>query len=98
MSQAITMPPIAQVTEVQKNYRTLFDQVKRSGLPLFLLRKNKPDVVILEPTFFQEIMYKADLYEEELALNRIKKGQQEHKQGRSKILRTIVDLMQGDEN
>lgn len=70
MEKTIMMPPIAQVAELQKNYRSLFDNVKKTRRPLFLLKQNKPDVVILEPNFFQEIAQKANLYEKNKALKK----------------------------
>ena len=97
MKQTI-MQPIAQMAGAQKKYRILFDQVRRTGQPLFLLKQNKPDVVVLEPMFFQEIMRKADLYEEALALVKIKRGQQEYRLGQTRVLKSIVSLMEENEN
>jgi len=79
MEQTITMPPIAQVAELQKNYRSLFDRVKKTRLPLFLLKQNRPDVVILEPNFFQEIARKANLYEKNKALKKHTADQSKNK-------------------
>lgn len=76
------LPQTASVHELQRNYRRLFDRLKEKKAPLYLLKNNKPEVVIVDYLYweniarhFEELDLKDSLgvAREEKALGKIKK-------------------------
>ncbi|MBF8280687.1 MAG: Antitoxin [Candidatus Magasanikbacteria bacterium] len=64
MSKFTPLPKVASVQEVQRNYRGLFDGVKKSDRPLVLLRNNEPDVIIISPALWDEMCHLVQKKEE----------------------------------
>lgn len=64
-------PPVASVSDFQRKYKKLIEQVKRTGGPLFVLKKNKLEAVLLSPQKYEEFERKSREHEEELALQAI---------------------------
>ncbi len=51
-----TLPRMASVQELQRSYRKLLDLVKKTKEPLYLLRNNKPEVVVLDLGKYEEMV------------------------------------------
>lgn len=90
---ALTLPQLASVQELQRNYRRLLDLVKKTGLPLFLLKNNEPEVVIVDVQAWEEMANKAREAEEMELEKAIKVGEDEWRKGKTKVLRgSLVNL------
>ncbi len=87
-------PQVASVQEMQRNYRKLLDKVKSSRNPLFILRNNVPEAVIVDVSSWNKIAEKLVQKEYKDAEKAIKNFKKEKKQRKLKALKgSLVDLM-----
>jgi len=49
---------IVSVSDIQRNYRKIFDRAKRTKKPILVLRNNKPWVVIIDFKTFAQMQAK----------------------------------------
>lgn len=49
--------------DIQKNYRKIFDEVKRTGEPVVVMRNNEPDVAIIDAKKLEEMQAILDVLE-----------------------------------
>ena len=96
MSNGI-MPITASVSDIQKRYRELFDKVKKTGEPLVILKKNKPEVAIVDILLFEEMSRKVRELEEKKALEAVAVYEKEKRAGKLKKLKSVRELF-SDEN
>lgn len=75
-------PKTTTAKDIQRNYRKVFDEAKKTGEPIFVMRNNKPDVAIID----------AKKLEEMEAILAVLKSREEVKAGKYKILRSLKDL------
>ena len=76
------LPRFTNAREIQRNYRRLFDEVRKTKRPLVVLRDNKPDVAIVD----------IKILEEWEAIGNVLKSTQQAKTGKTKRLTSLVDL------
>ena len=90
------MPKTISSSDIQKKYREVFDEVKRTKEPVIVLTGNKPDVVIVDFNYLEEL--KKESYERELkeAIEAIRAGDKELKAKKTKVLSSLTNLL--DEN
>ena len=94
MDKISIFPQTASVQEMQRNYRKLLDRVKSSRNPLFILRNNEPEVVIVDVESWNKIAEQLLSKEYKDAQKAIKIFQKERKQKKLKILKgSLVELM-----
>lgn len=86
-----TMPKTATVRELQRKYRELFDYVKRTQEPLYILTQNKPEIVVLSSDYYENMIKDNELTEEEAVLI-AREGEKEYKAGKTKVLNSLADL------
>lgn len=90
------MPKTISSSDIQKKYREVFDEVKRTKEPVIVLTGNKPDVAIVDFNYLEEL--KKESYESELreAIQTIKEGDRELKAKKTKVFPSLASLL--DEN
>lgn len=94
MSILTTLPDTASVQEIQRNYRRLLDKVKATRNPLFILRNNLPEAVILDVESWNALVKKMIHKEEHDALKAITSFESERRSGKLKKLRgSVTELM-----
>lgn len=94
MAQLVqTLPNIASVRDMQRNYKALFAAVKQSKKPLYLLSNNKPQVVVLDINFFENIIQKMRELEEQRVLDITEEGLTEYQKGETNVLKSLEDLI-----
>lgn len=93
MNSLSILDQIVSVEEVARNYRAVFDRVKKSKRPLIVLRRNSPDIVLVDIDWLKEIEVRLKKLEEERLLAIVKEGRQDFKTGKAKILKSITSLM-----
>lgn len=86
------MPKTASPGDVQRNYRTLFDEVKGSEEPLFVLSNNRPDVVIISYEQYENLTRSKEEHEQDMARAAIENYESEKKKGQLKKLSSLADL------
>lgn len=77
-----TFPKTTTAKELQKNYRKIFDEAKKSKEPIFVMRNNKPDVAIVD----------AKKMEEMEVIMGVLQSKAEADAGKVKLLKSLKDL------
>ena len=90
------MPKTISSSDIQKKYREVFDEVKRTKEPVIVLTGNNPDFAIVDFNYLEEL--KKESYERELkeAIEAIRAGDKELKAKKTKVLSSLANLL--DEN
>lgn len=83
---------LASVSELQRDYLSLIQKIKKMAQPLFLLRRNQPQAVLISVDAFQDLVEKGQLYEEKLALEAITEFGKDKKAGRLLVAKKPEDL------
>lgn len=78
----LTFPETTSSREIQRNYRQLFDKVRKTKKPLIVMRNNKPDVAIIDMERLEELE----------AIASVMKSYREIKTGKAKILTSLANL------
>lgn len=86
------MPKTASSRDIQKNYRGLFDEVIKTQEPLFVLNNNKPEVVVVSLTKFEELCKSQEEYELDMAKRAIEAHKADKAAGKLKKLSSLADL------
>lgn len=79
----LTFPKMTTAREVQRNYRRLFDYVKKTKKPILVMRNNKPEVAIIDVKRLEEIE----------AIESIFRSYEQARSGKARVLKgSLVDL------
>lgn len=84
---------IISVEEMVRNYRAIFDKVKKSKRPMVVMRRSIPDVALVDVGWLRDAAEKLREIEEEKIMRIVKEGREEYKKGKTKVLKSIVSLM-----
>ena len=87
------MPKTASSKDIQRNYRTLFNEVIATEDPLFVLNNNKPEVVVISLKTYEELENSKEEYELSLALKAIEDCELAKKNNKLKKLSSLSELM-----
>ncbi len=77
-----TFPKTTTARELQRNYRRIFDLVKKTKEPVVVMRNNKPEVVIMDAKKLEEMQAILDVLE----------SREQARQGKVKELKSFKDL------
>jgi len=75
-------PKMTTARDIQRNYKMVFDSVKKTKEPVFVMKNNKPQVAIVD----------AKKLEEMEAIIAVLQSREEARRGKAKILRSLKDL------
>ncbi|MDO8429383.1 MAG: type II toxin-antitoxin system Phd/YefM family antitoxin [Candidatus Daviesbacteria bacterium] len=79
----ITFPKTTSAREIQRNYKKIFDQVKKTKEPVVVMKNNKPQVAIVDFKHLEDLE----------AISAVFQSLQEIKEGKAKKLKgSLVDL------
>ncbi len=94
MPKLATLPDTASVQDMQRNYRKLLDRVKQTRNPMFILRNNMPEAVIVDVKSWNETAERLAKLDEADALEALEIYKKEKKAGKLKVLKDkLSDLM-----
>ncbi len=88
------LPNTSTAKELQRNYRSLFDEVIETKEPLVILNKNKAEVVIIDIETYDKMVQERERLELESAIRAIENYKKEKSAGKLKKLGSLADLMQ----
>lgn len=88
----VSMSQLVSISELQRDYASLVERIKKIAQPLFLLRRNQPEAVLISVPAYEELAEKSRLYEERLALEAIAEFEKDRKAGRLFVGKTGSDL------
>lgn len=84
---------IVSASEIQRNYRKVFDKVKRTKEVIVVLRDNKPDVAVVDIQALGEMEKRLKELEIQETLRVVKEGRKEFKEGRTIKVKSLADLL-----
>lgn len=84
---------IVSASEIQRNYRKIFDKVKKTKEPVVVLRDNKPDVAVIDIEALSELKKRLEEFEIAETLRAVKEGRKELKRGKTIQARSLADLL-----
>lgn len=93
----LTISQLASVSDLQRDYRSLVERIKKVAQPIVLLRRNKPEAVLISVAAYEELVEKKRLCEEGLALEAVADFEKERKAGRLLIAKKPEDLFRKTE-
>lgn len=77
-----TFPRTTTAREIQRNYRKIFDLVKKTKEPVLVMKNNKPEVAIVDAKRLSEMQAIMDVLE----------AREEIRAGKGKLLKSLKDL------
>lgn len=89
----ISLGSIASASDIQKDYRRIFNRAKRTKQPVVIMRGNKPDVAVVDMRTLEELNKKIEEAEIIDTLQAIAQGEEELKAGKSKITKSLSSLL-----
>ena len=87
------MPKTVSVSDIQKNYRKIFDSAKKTKEPVIVLSNNKPDVAIIDYSSLEDLRKVAYEVQVKDALAAIAAGDREFEEGKTKKAKTLAELL-----
>ena len=76
-------PKTTTAREIQRNYKKVFDEAKKSKEPIFVMKNNKPEVAIIDANKFEEME----------AIIAVLESREEARAGKAKLLKgSLEDL------
>ena len=87
------MPNTVSVSDIQKNYRKVFDRARKTKEPVIVLSNNKPDVVIMDIESLDLINKRLEELEIEDTLRAVEEGRKEYKEGKTVKANSLADLI-----
>jgi len=88
----LTVSQLVSISELQRNYASLVEKIKKIAGPLFLLRRNQPEAVLISVPVYEELAKKSRLYEEKLAIEAIEEFEKDRKANKLFRGKTAGDL------
>lgn len=77
-----SFPKTTTVREIQRNYKKVFEEVKKTKNPIVVMKNNKPDVAIVDIGELEELQ----------AIASVNRGYMEYLQGKAKGFKSLVDI------
>lgn len=90
------MPNTVSVSDIQKNYRKVFDRAKQTKEPVIVLSNNKPDVAIVDYESLEEMRKASAEKEIRETLRIIKQGDKEYREGKTITANSLADLLKNE--
>ncbi|GEM_PF-3286925 len=88
----LNVSQLVSISELQRDYASLVKRIKKMAMPLYLLRRNEPQAVLISVPAYEDLMEKKILYEERLAMEAIGDFEKEKKAGKLLVAKKPEDL------
>ncbi len=82
------------VSDVQRDYRKVFDKAKKTKQTVMVLRDNKPDVGVVDAKILMEREKRLEELEIEDALRAVREGEEEYRTGKIIKAKSLTDLLE----
>lgn len=87
-----TFPKTTTVREIQRNYKKVFEEVKKSKQPVVVLKNNKPDVAIVDVERLEEMNKQLEEFETSAAIRSAQLGMNQYKRGKTVKVKSLAHL------
>ncbi len=81
------------VSDVQRDYRKVFDKAKTTKQTVMVMRDNKPDVAVIDAKVLAEKEKRLEELEIEDVLRAVEEGRKEYKEGKTIKAKSLADLL-----
>lgn len=88
----LSISQLVSISELQRDYASLVERIKKMAKPLFLLRRNEPEAVLISVPAYEELAEKSRLYEEKIALESVTEFEKDKKAGKLLVGEKASDL------
>lgn len=88
----ISLSQLASVSDLQRNYSGLIDRIKKLAVPVVLLRRNRPEAVLISIKTYEDMAEIKRLYEEMDTLRAIEEFEKDRRAGKLLVGKTGSDL------
>ncbi|MBU1104420.1 type II toxin-antitoxin system Phd/YefM family antitoxin [Candidatus Parcubacteria bacterium] len=88
----LTLTQLVSISELQRDYPSLVEKVKKLAVPFFLLKRNEPEAVLLSLPVYEAMVENNRLYEEKMAMEAIEDFDKEKKKGKLLVAKNAEDL------
>lgn len=82
------------VSDVQRDYRKVFDKAKKTKQTVMVMRDNKPDVAVIDAKVLVEREKRLEELEIENTLMAVAEGRREYKEGKTIKAKSLADFME----
>lgn len=92
----VTIPDMVNVADLQRHYRSLVNDIKKTGKPKVVLSNGDPDIVIMDISTYNSYTQRLRELEEEYLLAIAQEGMKESKEGKTKTFKKgqrLLDLI-----
>lgn len=89
----ISLHNIVSVSDIQKNYRKIFNKVKKTKNPVVVMRGSEPEVVVMDINTLEDLEKRLEELEAEVTLKAIEEGEKEFKEGKTVTAKSLADLL-----
>jgi PHD/YefM family antitoxin component YafN of YafNO toxin-antitoxin module len=89
----IPLDNIVSVSDIQKNYRKIFDKAKKTKQPIMVMKDNEPEVMVVDVKSHEDMRKRLEEFEIEDALRAIEEGEREYKEGKTIKAKSMADLL-----
>lgn len=93
MTINMIFPKTTTVREIQRNYKKVFEQVKKTKEPVVVLKNNKPDVAVIDLATLEQMNKRLEELEIADALRSAEQGWKEYKAGKTVSAKSLADLL-----
>lgn len=84
---------IVSVSDLQKDYRKVINKAKRTNKPVLVMRGNNPEVAVVDIKVMEDLSKRLEELELADALEAIKEGDKELREGTIKTAKSLADLL-----
>lgn len=89
----IPLSNIVSASDVQRDYRKVFDLAKKTKQAVMVLCGNTPDVAIVDSKVYEEEKKRLEKFEIADTLRVIKEAEEEYRSGKMKSAKSLADLL-----
>ncbi len=86
------LPKMYSTRVLQRDYKRVIEEAKRTKLPALLVSNSRPEAVVLDIESYEELVRDRYPYDEEYVLREVAKSRKLYRMGKSKVLSSIDDL------
>lgn len=89
----IPLGNIVSSSELQKNYKKVFNKAKRTKRPVIVMRGDNPEVAVVDIKVLENLEKELEELEIEKTLRAIAEGEKEFKEGKTIKADSVLDLL-----
>jgi PHD/YefM family antitoxin component YafN of YafNO toxin-antitoxin module len=90
----LSLPEFVSVSDLQRGYATVLKKLKAKQKPLFVMKKNKVEAILISPESYQSLISELERHEMKSALRAIKIYKKEKENGKLKLLGDPKELFE----